>query len=112
MKKFLALSLLALFNIIACTQDRAAFDLTGDTIIDKDDVCIYVKDAEPGDVFTQYAIYPVHETNPRRYYVILPAYEQCLPNRNYESGKTWAAEYILMKPGGALRRYSVEFIAP
>lgn len=112
MKKLLALSLLALFNITACTQDRATFDLPGDTIIDRDNVCIYVKDAEPGDVFTQYAIYPVHETNPRRHYDILPAWKQCLPNGNYHSGETWAAEYILMKPGGALRRYLVEFIVP
>lgn len=112
MKRLLGVSLLALFSVTGCTQDRATFDRTGNINIVKGDVCLYTRDAEPGDTFTQYAIYPIEEMNPERHAIMLPAYRACLPNRNYESGKTWAAEYILMKPGGALRRYSVEFIAP
>lgn len=104
--------LMSIMFLCGCTGDRATFDHAGDVTVINGELCAGTKDAEPGDVFTQYAIYPVHETNPRRHYVTLPAWKQCLPNGTYHSGETWAAEYILMKPGGALRRYLVEFIVP
>lgn len=77
-------------------------------------VCVYADDLEKGDMYTGYLIFEINSKSEDdgMKYKIFPAYGHCLPNKSYISGKKYASLFIIMKPSGAIKKYSAEFIAP